>query len=305
MEATSRRSLLLGLIGAVTGSLAGRLAGPATVQAAESAPIVMGATNTAPAPTVLELPSTLPGPVLGPVLRVASSGDGLGVAIEAHSKEEFAIVADGVWGAIKATSPNGPGVYGSSTGGSGVIGYSQDGVGVGAGTGGAGDGATLESRQDFAVHATADRGIGVYAVTGPSAVSRRPTATNIGVHGVALDGTDARGVFGRSASGQGVRGEAASGIGVYARSTTGDGTALRVSGRAVFSSARRATIRSGASSLSVTVVGATSTSAVFATLLRDVPGTYVRAAVPSAGSVRIILNRAVSASTPVACFVVN
>ena len=305
MTATSRRSLLLGLIGGITGTVVSRLAGPLTVQAADGDPVVLGATNTAGTTTVVELPSTLPGPVPGPALRVASSGDGLGVALEAHSMEEFAIVADGFWGAIKATSPNGPGLLATSTVGTGVSAYCEEGTGINAGTGGAPDSMELGSRHDFAVKAVAMKGIGVLAHTGATAATMAPIATNIGVHGVALDGDDARGVYGRSATGQGVRGESTAGICVYARSTTGAGTALRVSGRAVFSTARRATIPSGKSSVSLNVVGATSTSAAFATLLRDVPGTYVRAVVPSAGRLRVILNRAVTVPTPVSCFVVN
>ena len=50
------------LLGGIAGSVVSRLSGPATVQAADGDPIVMGTTNTAQTPTVLELPSTLPGP---------------------------------------------------------------------------------------------------------------------------------------------------------------------------------------------------------------------------------------------------
>jgi hypothetical protein len=305
MQATSRRSVLTGLVGGIAGTLLGRLGGPPGVAAADGDPIVMGTTNTAGTPTVLALPSTLPGPIPGPALRVESSGDSLGIAIEAHSKEDFAIVADAVWGAIKATSPNGPALHATSTDSEGVSAYSEHATGVHTQTGGAPENTELESRRDFALWAQAVRGIGVLATTGPTAVPQPPIATNIAVHGVALDGADARGVYGRSGAGMGVRGEATTGIGVYARSTTSTGTALRVSGRSVFSSARRATIGAGASSVVISIPGVSSASVVVATLLRNVPGTYVRAAVPSTGSVRIILNRAVTSSTPVSCFAVN
>jgi hypothetical protein len=113
------------------------------------------------------------------------------------------------------------------------------------------------------------------------------------------------GVLGQSTSaGAGVRGTSTSGIGVHASAPT-TGVALQVTGRAKFSRSGRATVSAGQNHRTVTLAGVTTSSLVIATLRTRRTGVYVAAAVPSSGKFTIYLNKAVSAATYVAYFVLN
>jgi len=156
---------------------------------------------------------------------------------------------------------------------------------------------------------------GVYAEAGDQAVVGQGGAVGvrgsgagsggIGVSGTAL-GTGSIGVSGESdtAGGYGVTGRAADGTGVLADSA--NGTALQVSGKAVFSRSGTATVLSGAKSIMVTMSGVTGASMILATV-QQAGAFYVKNAVPAAGSFTIYLNKAPAspATVKVAYFVLN
>jgi hypothetical protein len=128
----SRRAVLLAAVGAAVGTLTAAVGRSSTARAADGDAVLLGATNTAASTTVLALPSSLADPVRppSPALRVESAGDGLAVAIEAHSREEYAIVADSIMGGVLGLSVNGYGVAGQSDNDVGVLGTSGVAVGV-------------------------------------------------------------------------------------------------------------------------------------------------------------------------------
>ncbi len=99
---------------------------------------------------------------------------------------------------------------------------------------------------------------------------------------------------------------AALGVGVLAENTAG-GTALKATGRVVFSRSGVLTVAAGSSKVTRSGVALTAASLVLATLQQDVPGVWVRSAVPNvtARSFTVHLSKAVSARTKVAWFVVN
>jgi hypothetical protein len=87
----------------------------------------------------------------------------------------------------------------------------------------------------------------------------------------------------------------------------GSGTALQVSGPAVFSRSGVLTVTAGSAKATQTGVALTSASLVLVTLQQHTTGVYVLAAVPkvSGSSFTVHLSKAVSAATKVAWFVVN
>jgi hypothetical protein len=181
------------------------------------------------------------------------------------------VATGGTTGVVATGGGDGAGVQGKGAGvGSGVTGFggSNDGAGV-SGRGGGSNGAGLD-------------GVGVG--TGP------------GVLGIG------------SGSGHGVRGTAsASGAaGVFAENTAG-GTALQVTGPAVFSRSGVVRVPSGKSTATVTGVSLTPASLVLATLQQFVSGVSVLAAVPNVAgrSFTVHLSKSVTASAKVAWFIVS
>jgi hypothetical protein len=164
----------------------------------------------------------------------------------------------------------------STAGGSGIVGESALGTGV-LGIGGHG------------VEGSSDGGMGVLGVS--------ETGTGVLGH-ITLSGS---GVHGHSFS--------AGGIGVLA--TAEAGTALRVSGKVVFSRSGRASIRAGKSYVDVDLRskgGLAGTPLAFANLLSYRSGVHVAAVrvnTPAAGMLRIQLNKAVASSTFVAWMVLS
>ena len=158
------------------------------------------------------------------------------------------------------------------------------------------------------------------------------------IHGVEGNGfTSGKGVFGQSSIGTGVFGETTgdfgigvqglthgvgsavfgeatgNGVGVFGKSdtsialqgTSAEGTALRVNGKAKFSSSKTVTISGGTTSKTVTMSGVTASSMVLATAQQNA-GVYVKAAVPAAGSFTIYLTgNAPAGGLKVAYFVLN
>ena len=122
-------------------------------------------------------------------------------------------------------------------------------------------------------------------------------------HGTAVWGENEEG------TGHGVVGSAAFGVGVLARSA--DATALAVEGRAWFSSSGRAVVAGTSASpksfVVVSKVALTDKSMVLVTPQKAVAGVFVIGAVPNVadGKVRIVLNKAVTASYPVGWFLIE
>ena len=214
--------------------------------------------------------------------------------------------------AIHGDSPNGLGVHGTNDlSGAGVVGDSTGGAtgvlgrsGDPNGYPGPGDSAGVHGFSgvpgqpgvfgDGDVGVEAAGAIGVFSVGAPAIVG---LGDGLGPPG--LFGT---GVYGYS--GTVSPPEAPDNIGVYAR---GDGAsvALRVQGKAVFSRSGRTSITAGHASKAITLAGVTSASLVIATLQTNRTGVYVASAVPTTGKFTIYLNKAVTATTYVAWFILN
>ena len=149
-------------------------------------------------------------------------------------------------------------------------------------------------------------------VTGVSLASNGTLPANpdkVGVFGYAAQDNTAKGVVGKSTAGTGVRGEATSGTGVSAASSTG--IALAVSGRATFTRSGRASIPANQRYVDVVVPGGLApTTLVVATLETYRTGCWVTVArknYPSAGTVRILLNKvgSTTSSTVVGWVAIN
>ena len=214
--------------------------------------------------------------------------------------------------AMHGDSPNGIGVHGTNNlSSAGVVGDSTGGAtGVLGRTGdpngypGPGDSAGVHGYSGVAgqpgvfgdgdVGVLAAGAIGVFSVGAPALVGLGD--------GLGPPGQFGTGVYGYS--GTILPPQPPDNIGVYAR---GDGAslALRVQGKAVFSRSGRTSITAGHSSRSVTLAGTTTSSLVIATLQTHRTGIYVAAAVPASGKFTIYLNKAVTATTYVAYFVLN
>jgi hypothetical protein len=215
--------------------------------------------------------------------------------------------------AIHGDSPGGVGVFGTNdTSGAGVVGNSNHAVGVLGQTGDpagypglpTGDAAGVMGYSDSTgqpgvlglgdVGVQAGGAIGVFAVGAPALV------------GVA-DGLGPPGQFGTGVYGySGALNPPAppDNIAIYAH---GDGAslALRVQGKAVFSRSGRTSVTAGHASRAVAFAGVTTSSLVIATLQTYRSGIYVAAAVPAAGKFTIYLNKAVTATTYIAFFILN
>ena len=130
-----------------------------------------------------------------------------------------------------------------------------------------------------------------------------------GVLGISEEGT---GVLGHiTLSGDGVHGHSMATAGVGVRASAEAGMALVVDGKARFSRSGRVNIPAGASRIDVDIKPLGSlggTPLCFANLQTRVAGVHVEAVrpnVPSFGKLRIYLNKAVTASTPVAWVVLG
>jgi len=220
----------------------------------------------------------------------------------------------------------GPGVHGTSFGGTGVVGFSTSGNGVnGTSTSAVGVfgashshwGVQAASDTDTALQAQSKGGIGVVGVGTASGVYGQSGATN----GFALTRDGVRG-FTDSATAAGVRGENAGGgpglsgagkTGVLAQAKGAGATALQVAGPAVFSRSGEVTIEFPAASTTVPVPGGlTAHALVLAQLQTPTPGVFVVSSVPNpaTGKVTISLNKAPGTrvhplTAKVAWFVIN
>ena len=196
---------------------------------------------------------------------VSSSGDGL----DASTSEPNALYA----GLSGYNAGGGDGVEGASASGYGVEGIAHSpAAGVFGFNSGRGNGV-----EGLSSHAN-----GVYGH------SDSPTAS--GVYGENLTGAG-YGVAGRVARGKGVA--------VLADDADGSGVALRTTGKLQFlNRSGITTVASGHTSKTVPALGVTAKSMVMATV-QQTGGFAVQAAVPTAGSLTIYLNKAPAGSTTV------
>jgi hypothetical protein len=283
-----RRSILrrVGLAAGLGGAAA--LAGPLLVgqqaEAADGQSLLIGSANTGSTTT-----------------KLTSSGvSGVQVLIEGES---FVAFEAAVGGSAVAK----PGVAGRSSSNDGVFGQSEASVGVHGTSGG-----PLGPDGIAGVYGQCIGGAGVlgrsYGV-GVSGESYTPSGLprSSGVIGVVGDSGDGDGVVGLSTR-NGVYGHAtsATGVGVRASGTAG-AAALMVSGVAKFSRSGVATVGAGAAHVTVRNVALTSASFVLATVQGNVLNNGVRSVLtaPGSSSLTIYLQRAVSANTKVAWFVLH
>ena len=159
------------------------------------------------------------------------------------------------------------------------------------------------------VRGEATTGAGVLGVAPNGSGIEGSSTMGTGVLGVSEEGS---GVIGHiTISGDGVHGHSFASAGVGVRASAEAGLALVVDGKAKFTRSGRAMIPAGADHVDIDLRakgGLGGTPLCFATLQQRRAGTYVAGArpnSPSTGRLRITLNRTVSASTPVAWFVLG
>ena len=263
---SSRRGLLAALAGTAGAFAAQTLTKPLSVAGASGEPVVIGTTNTGGAPTVL-------------VANVA------GAALTTHNAVTSGVAAGAVAAndgtAIHAVA-GGPGAPRDETYGTGVYGYASATEGI------------------LAVGVWGDSDdVGVLA-TGYEAIIAEGYAS--GVVARAQQGTAVDAV-GEGAS-TGVKGGSQTGVGVHALSKAG--VALRVDGKVQFGNrSGKIAGAAGATSVSKTITGVTTSSIVIAVLQKVETGTWVRAAVGSANKITVYFNRALPTSAYVGYLVIN
>lgn len=271
----TRRAIIAGGFGALLGTI-GLSAKPAVVRAGTDGDVVLDATNTAAATTIIN------GNGDDPVFRVANGDEDAVQAISANGVGLLGGSGDTSFPSPIAAST---GVFGISVTGHGVYGASDSGAGVYA----ANNASTVA-----AIVAEGDPGTAIHGHAHAGPVPPSPGLT---------------GIYGSATSGHGIRGEATTGIGVKAVATSG--AALDVAGRAVFSRSGRASLPANAKFVDVTVPGGLTANAnVLATLQIKRAKVHVLAArpnQPSAGKVRIYVSDVASTteSTPIAWFVLG
>lgn len=219
---------------------------------------------------------------------VGVEGAGLGIGVYGHASLDSGV---GVYGS--ASSPTGVGV--------GAQGVSSAVLGIGVS-------GRASSSADTAVGVSGQAvgGIGVVGWVGNT--GGPPPVAKSGVYGRCDTDSSSHGMYGRSAAGYGVRGLSTTGIGVFGEASGPTGTALKVSGKAVFSRSGKAKVLAGHASVVVSGITLTSSSLVLATIQGSgASGVYVRNVAVSVGSslFTIRLSKAVAVDTNVAWFVVN
>lgn len=261
----SRRALLAAALGAVAASVAGALDQPAPVRAGSDGDVVLGATNTSGSTTIIQNTTTTAAALKGK----GTSGDGL-------DGESSGNLKSGVYG--HTSSSLSFGVYGAGPASQGYLGgslHEENPVGV------------------YGHVSSAD----AYAVYGEG----------LGTSGYLAALT--RGASGYSEHFLGVEGMSYDGVGGQFSTVDPAGTALSVNGRAAFSRSGRITISAGKSYADVPVSGGLKgTPLCFATVMSYRPGIYVtmvRPRYPTAGTLRIYLNKAPTAATYVAWLVLG
>ena len=255
-------------------------------------------------------------------IATATTGGAVGVRAVTHSATGYGVAAENAATADDATAiaaqAQGVAISALATGvvGKGLVAVANSAIGATIGVDGrvaapAGVGvrgwSTDAGASARGVFGTTTNGTGVHGWVGPTDTSVPPTGKS-GVFGQCDIDASSHGAYGRSAAGFGVRGRTSSGYGVFAEATGATGTALKVSGKAVFTRSGKATVPNGSSSVVVSSVTLTSSSLILATIQGSAAsGLYVRYVAPSIGNSNftIKLSKAVTADTKVGWFIVN
>jgi hypothetical protein len=222
--------------------------------------------NPAGGGSAMSASSELPGGGVGDGIGLAAAG---GTAVSAYSPNGIAVraVSDTGDGVVAETG----GVWGvKGLGGhGGVIGeHLGDGVGV-AGTSITGTGVFASSQSGHAVGARTETGVGVSGEASQSGIGVvGSTALGTGVSGNSGQGNGVAGTC-DDPQGVGTSGSSTDGIGIHAVSQNGQ--ALRVEGRAAFTTAGSGTVPQGQNSVFVSNPAVTADSHISVTLVGD-PG---------------------------------
>ncbi|HEY7132798.1 MAG TPA: hypothetical protein VH440_11130 [Candidatus Limnocylindrales bacterium] len=263
----SRRAILAGALGGAGAMLAATLGRAAPVAAANGDPVSLGKGTTA----------TDNAATASTIVNGGASNPTLG-----------------------AKSTTGAGVFGNSGAAPpGDTDFTQTGVYGFADIDAADAGVWGDTIQGIGVVGTGDWGVAGFGFVG--GVGSAPE-TGTGLHGFAGTGN-----LNVPAAGTAIHGHAGPGAttGIYASASSPTQTALYVSGGFKTSRSGRRNISASATSLKVTVPGATAGSWAIATLQTSVSGCYVRAAVTSTNAVTIYLSKAPGKTVAVGYLVVN
>ncbi len=264
-QTRSRRAILLAAAGGTAAVLADSIARPR--------------------PAVAQGPTPIYRDQVGQTVTSESS-----ISNDSNSNDVFSAISASSGVAIFGSSISEIGVRGASQSAAGVQGSSDTGIGV-AGASNTSDGAHGES--------TGGSGSGVFGFN----------LSNSGVKGAGriwLQGdvgptqTAVHGFTGNSSAPV-----PPAGVGVVAQAQSASLIALHVKGRAKFDRSGVVTVAGGTSSVTKTLAGVTSSNLILAVLGQDRAGVWVRAAVPSAGSFKVILNKNVASATKVTYFVLG
>jgi hypothetical protein len=266
--AVTRRKMLAAATGGFIGLCLSALGKAPTVRAATGDAIVAGQAN------------------------AADVGTSLSISDSSSSASAFAVTAATTGTAVGGASPRGNGLLGVS-GATDIAPYTGADIGV-------------SGRAD---HPEAIAGVGGDSSTGVGVLG---TADGVGVLGAG----GVVGVLGNSFDLTGTSVYAVSSIyplpaplpntALHARrAMSAGGYAAYIDGRLRLRLSGRATMTSGSSVKSISVSGLTSSMMVFAVLQSSESGTWVRAAVPAAGSLKIYLNKALTSSATVAWMVIG
>ena len=283
----SRRTILAAAIGGLAATAANAIGRPAAALATDGQPIIQGQGNTGTTTTVVAVANT-----------TALQG-----ITDAQTGGHY-----GVRG--RSSSTGGAGVVGQTTAASGLN-YGVRGFvasDTGAGVRGEGpfhgvEGVATDDSVGVGVMGNSVGGVGVVGYIGPAYEYFAKT----GVHGDSGP-TGSFGVSGRSLHGTAIEGRTDDGVAVHGYAALTAGTALKVTGKAVFSRSGRATVPSGQSQVTVMGIPLTASSLVLATIQGvGAPGLYVRSVSVSVSNSRftIRLSQNVTASTLVGWFIAN
>lgn len=285
----SRRSLLMGGLGALAGLAASALGRPQEANATNGGAILLGnepgfpfdGTGTNQASATTKVYTTVgtgfwaEGPS-GGLVGLSSGGWGvLGQSEGSYGVYGWSSASDGVHG--KSTATDGIGVYGeggsagtgvSATGRVGVFATSDQAgwMGVwgrhfGAGYGVAGDsvshigvsGVSDATNQPGILARSRGNSTGVLGFSGGTSSTLPAAPAKTGVFGQASQDSSSRGVWGKATSGQGVRGDASTGAAMYGAASNKAGYAIRGSGRIRFDKVCGvASIPAGSTSVTIT-----------------------------------------------------
>lgn len=193
--------------------------------------------------------------------------------------------------AVLGQSDSGTGVTATSNSGTALVAQSTSSTGI-AVTSSTGVALTAGSTDNYGIRASSLKGIGIYATAygGNPAISGEASTTNSGVEGV-------------STGGYGVYGVSSTNAGIYAMSRSGPALIANGPIQVLGNSVGKATIPSGATSVTVTTSAATANSNILLTPLANPKGDLW--VTQAAGSFTIHTNASHGGSLSIAYLIIN